>query len=81
MAFMGVRISWLMFARKLDLASFAASAASRARASSSLALHSASSARLRSVMSRSDAATMVPCSGSIRNLRAIRPARIRVPMG
>ncbi len=31
MAFIGVRISWLMLARKTDLVRFAASAASRAR--------------------------------------------------
>ena len=43
--FIGVRISWLMFARNSDLSRADSSAASRARASSA-------SMRLRSVMSR-----------------------------
>ena len=37
MAFMGVLISWLMFARKMDLASFASSAAFRLVSASSSA--------------------------------------------
>ncbi len=45
MAFRGVRSSWLILARKLDLARLAASAASRAAISSR-------SCALRSVMSR-----------------------------
>ena len=58
MPFIGVRISWLTVARKRDLALLAFSARSRA-------LTSASSARLRSVMSRAIAlCEIVPVSSS-----------------
>ncbi|MNM62983.1 hypothetical protein D3C81_743360 [compost metagenome] len=57
MAFIGVRISWLMVARKLLLARVASSAASRARCTSA-------SAVLRSVMSKYQLAPM-PRSPSV----------------
>ena len=49
--FIGVRISWLMVARKVDLAWVAASASARAASAASLAAASAASRSRSSVMS------------------------------
>ena len=73
MAFKGVRISWLMLARKALLARLAASAAS-------LAIRNASAACLRSVMSREmpKVPTTRPSSSQQRHLGGHDPGRVPV---
>ena len=58
-AAIGVRTSWLMFARNCDLATFAASASPLARCSSRSASRRRASASVRSVVSRTNAETAV----------------------